>query len=75
MASAIGFYTRKGQLLRASLFPAPYSFKFYSEPLKIVGILVLILITAFIIIAPPLIANLELYDFIMVFLDLLSFIV
>lgn len=44
-----GFHTKKGELVRAILFPKPNRFKFHSDSIKFIGILTLIALLGFLI--------------------------
>ena len=44
-----GFHTKKGELVRAILFPKPNRFKFYSDSIKIIGVLAMIAVLGFLI--------------------------
>ncbi|OMJ65355.1 hypothetical protein SteCoe_38399 [Stentor coeruleus] len=44
-----GFHTKKGELVRAILFPKPNRFKFYSDSIKFIGFLTLVVLLGFLI--------------------------
>lgn len=44
-----GFHTKKGELVRAILFPKPNRFKFYSDSIKFIGFLTLVALFGFLI--------------------------
>lgn len=49
IVTSTGFHTRKGELVRAILFPKPTRFKFYSDSIKFIGFLALVALLGFLI--------------------------
>jgi P-type E1-E2 ATPase len=75
IASATAFSTLKGQLLRASLFPISYNFKFYREPLQFIGVLACLVVIVFFCVSSPLLKYLPGTDFALLLLDLMTLII